>query len=341
MNHNRTLLLLIILVSTTIFSQQIIEKPEGKVSAKIYFNYHFDTSENVEQKSAFELTRAYLGYKRTLNNKFSAKILLDAGKGAGGSDYTIFIKNARLDYKANNWLTLTAGIFGLKQFKAQEDFWGYRYLYKSLEDEYKFGSSADAGILASMKVSKKITIDVLAVNGDGYKRLQDKTGYNRYGINFIYKPVSGLLLKAYYDFMKGVDVADSNIITTVSNIALFAGYEFNRKIRFGAEYNLMQNAIEFNKPSEGKDLKGLSFITAYIINSKWNVFARYDMIRSSRNDGETIGWNNEEDGNTLITGVEFSPIKGVNTSVNFRHRTLEDTTLTNPSFIYLNLEYVF
>ena len=37
------------------------------------------------------------------------------------------------------------GLFDMLQFKVQEKFWGYRYLYKSYMDEYRFGSSADLG----------------------------------------------------------------------------------------------------------------------------------------------------------------------------------------------------
>jgi hypothetical protein len=172
--------------------------------------------------------------------------------------------------------------------------------------------------------------------------LQDESGNNRYGINLIYKPIDNLILKGYYDSMKGIDVLDETQTTTVSNIGLFAGYRFNDRFRIAAEYNLMQNAIEFNKPAEGKDLQGLSFYATYVINAKWNVFGRYDAISSNElPTDESVNWNYEEDGGTVITGFEYKPIKGVNTSINYRHKKFDNSSINDTSFIYFNLEFYF
>lgn len=209
----------------SLFAQNDDEEPKGKINGKVFFNYHLDATKDVPQTSAFELTRAYLGYKYKFDNKFSATVLLDAGKNSAGSNHTVFIKNAKLDFKADNWITLSAGVFGMKQFKDQEKFWGYRYLYKSLADEYKFGTSADLGFMAALKLNNQLTIDILIVNGEGYKELQDTSGNTRLGANLVYKPSENWVLKAYYDTMKGFDDVDGTKETTVNNIALFAGYK--------------------------------------------------------------------------------------------------------------------
>ena len=321
-------------------AQETEAKPKGEVTGKVYFNYHNDITEDVEQTSAFELTRAYLGYNYTFNDKFSARILLDAGKGSAASDHSVFIKNAKLDYKADSWITLSAGIFGMKQFKDQEKFWGYRYLYKSLADEYKLGTSADLGAMAAIKIDDNLKMDVLIVNGEGYKKLQDASGKTRFGVNMVYTP-GNWIFKAYYDTMKGIDVDNDTKITTVNNIALFAGYKLNNLFRIGTEYNLMQNGITYKDPADGKDLQGLSFYSTYNINEKWNVFGRYDLLSSNTVPGEVQDWNFSEDGNTIITGVEFKPTKGVNTSVNYRFTDFEDASNNNASLIYFNLEFYF
>ena len=317
------------------------EKPKGKVTGKVFANYHFDASSDEEQTSAFELTRAYLGYKYKFNDKFSATILLDAGKGSGGSDYSVFIKNAKLDYKATKWLILSGGVIGMVHYKVQEKFWGYRYLYKSFADEHKFGSSADLGAMAAMKVAKGLTLDLLVVNGEGYKKLQDPKGKNRYGVNLVYKPNSNITLKAYYDTMKGIDVDDEDENTIVSNIAFFAGYNIKDKFRIGAEYNLLKVAETYKNAAKGKDLQGLSFYSTYVINEKWYVFGRYDDLSSNALDGETMDWNYSDDGSTIIGGVEFKPTKNVNTSVNYRHTDYKDSARGEDSFVYFNLEFYF
>ena len=150
--------------SLVALAQEPKAEPKGKVTGKVYFNYHNDITEDVEQTSAFELTRAYLGYNYTFNDKFSAGILLDAGKGSPASDHSVFIKNAKLDYKADSWITLSAGIFGMKQFLDQENFWGYRYLYKSLADEYKLGISADLGAMAAIKINDDLKKPYLTIS---------------------------------------------------------------------------------------------------------------------------------------------------------------------------------
>ena len=318
------------------------EKPKGKVTGKVFTNYHVDaSSEDDSQTSAFELTRAYLGYKYKFNNKFSATILLDAGKGSGGSDYSVFVKNAKLDYKATDWLTLTGGLFGLKQFKDQENFWGYRYLYKSFADEYKFGSSADAGVMAAIKVTKGLTLDLLVVNGEGYKELQDAKGKNRYGANLVYKPTGNIILKAYYDTMKGIDVDDEIENTIVTNMAFFVGYNIKDKFRIGAEYNMLQNGEAYNKAAKNKDQDGLSFYSTYVINEKWSVFGRYDDLSSNTLSGEMMDWNYSDDSSTIIGGVEFKPAKNVNTSINYRHTDFKDADNGEDSYVYVNLEFYF
>jgi hypothetical protein len=328
---------LLILTTLTVFSQEE-NKPKGVVIGKVFFNYHIDTTKDAVQSSAFELTRTYLGYKYNFSDKLSATLLFDSGKGSGNSDFSLFVKNAKLDYKADSWLTLSVGLFGLKQFKDQEKFWGYRYLYKSFNDKYKFGSSADAGVMAAMKISDKLKIDVLIVNGEGYKKLQDASGYTRLGTNLVYTPSKSWIFKAYYDTMKGKD-ADN--ITTVSNIALFAGYKLNDKFRIGAEYNIIQNGITYKNVAKGKNQKGLSFYSTYNINKKWNVFGRYDQISSNRLSNQINNWNYTKDGNTIIAGFEFKPTDKINTSINYRLTNFEDATNNNTSLIYFNLEFAF
>lgn len=322
-------------------AQETSSEPKGKISGKVYFNYHLDNTTDAEQKNAYELTRAYLGYNYTINDKFKATILLDAGKNSGGSAYTIFIKNAKLDYKAAKWLTLTAGIFSTVQFKDQESFWGYRYLFKSLEDEYKFGTSADVGFMAAIKISDKLRMDLSSLNGEGYQNLQDSAGKTRHAGDLVYTPNKDWIFKAYFDSMKGIDVDDNTKVTTINTIALFAGYRLNNRFRFGAEYNLMQNGIDYKSPAQGKDLQGLSFYSTYDINDKWDVFARFDQLSSNKIEGEINDWHYTEDGDLIIMGCEFKPTKGVNTSINYRYADYKDPLKNNASLIYFNLEFYF
>jgi len=326
---------------SSVSAQEKIEIPKGKVMGKVFFNYHLDATKGAQQTSAFELTRAYLGYVYKINDKFSATVVLDAGKSSGGSDHSVFVKNAKLTYKAESWLTFSAGIIGMKQFKAQEKFWGYRYLYKSLADEYKFGTSADLGVLAAIKVNDYFKMDLLLVNGEGYKNVQDASGNTRFGANFVYTPTENWIFKTYVDAMKEIDIADVTKTTIITNVAVFAGYTIKSKFRIGAEYNLLKNGTSYKEASENKELKGLSFYATYILNSKWNLFGRYDQLSSNTLMGAMNDWNHSKDGTTMITGLEYTPTKGVKTSVNYRFTDFEDGSNKNRSLLYMNLEFFF
>ena len=84
---------------------------------------------SVNDDRGFNLDRAYI---------------LDFGQSKDVNDHQRigYVKNAQITWKQNGW-TLNAGLITTTQFKVQEDFWGKRYVMKSFQDEYKFGSSAD------------------------------------------------------------------------------------------------------------------------------------------------------------------------------------------------------
>lgn len=77
------------------------------------------------------------------------------------------------DYKQ---LKFEFGIIETAQFKEPESFWGKRYIFKSFQDEYKFGPSADIGFKALYKIGK-FNFDVGVFNGEGYSSLQNENTF--------------------------------------------------------------------------------------------------------------------------------------------------------------------
>ena len=61
-------------------------------------------------------------------------------------------------------------------------------MFKSFQDEYKFGASADLGFNSEIKLNSKLTMNVFFLNGEGYKNVQDNDGNIRQGISFILFP---------------------------------------------------------------------------------------------------------------------------------------------------------
>lgn len=304
---------------------------KGQPHFKVFWNYNYDFSDDVQQNSAFELKRVYLGYKYKFDEKISAKITYDIGKNDAGSNYTAFVKIAQLDYKLSSKVKLSMGMIGGKQFNDQEKVWGYRYIYKTLQDENKFGSSADLGVNAEIKLSDKLTTNIFALNGEGYKNLQDFDGNQRVGLNLIYAVSDSVNLKFYYDTQESANSESLN------NIGVFAGYK-SENYSIGAEYNKMENGTTYKTPIDNHNLDGISIYNRYSINDKYEIFARYDQISSNVVDGATTSWNYDDDGSLIIIGTQYKANNGVKFSLNGRSFSYENLD-TNLFEVYFNVEF--
>jgi len=324
----------ILLVSISSFSQSLNDSfvPSGDVQFKVFWNYHTDLSENATKTSAFELQRAYLGYQYAFSNAITAKVTIDVGDNSGGSAYTAYLKTAQLDWKVAPSVKLSMGLIGMKQFNDQEKFWGYRYVFKSFQDKNGYGSSADLGVNAEFNLSKNLKANFLIANGEGYKKLQDEDGKQKVGASLIFTPVKGLTTKIYADSQPSID---SDAITTIS---LFAGYRA-ANWRFGAEYNKLNNGKKYSSAAQDHDLDGLSFYSTYQINNKVEIFGRFDQLSSNTLPGESEAWNLSKDGNQIIGGVQYLPVKGVSFSLNYQGFSFDNDLLNNKSLVFLNAEF--
>ena len=270
------------------------------------------------------MDRAYLGYQFSLTEKLSGKVVFDMGSTkVDGADLerVAYIKNAMLSWKTGDF-TLDFGLIGLEQFNVQEKFWGYRYIMKSFQDEYKFGSSADMGILGRYKFTKWLSADITISNGEGYKKLNGDNKY-RYAVGATLFPVKGLTIRAYYDLASKSSDADG--LKDQQNLAFFAGYK-HKLFSLGGEYNQMFNT----KSKEDKDQNGFSVYSTVKLAEKFDAFGRYDNL-ASKDD-----WSSA-DGQRVLIGIQYSPIKQLKIAPNFSTWNPRDGK--SSSFAYLNIEF--
>ena len=278
------------------------EEPKGKTIVQVFgnFNSEFDAD---DCNYGFELERSYLGYEYKLENGLSMKAVMDVGKSSNVDDYhrLAYIKNAMLSWKTGR-LTLNGGLISTTQFNFQEKFWGYRYIMKSFQDQYKFGSSADLGISATYKFNDRISADAIIVNGEGYKKIQQNNGLN-YGLGLTVNPISNFYVRLYGGLNTSDEIEDKNI----ANIATFAGYKSD-KFTMGVEYNYMQNS-SFDSNA---DKDGYSIFASVKLSKTTELYARFDEL-SSKND-----WNYAADESAAIVGAQFQLGKYVKIAPNFR-----------------------
>ena len=299
-------------------------KANGKAFIKVYTNYH-STWTNGEANKVFEIQRAYFGYEYHLSPYISGKLTLDVGDpNFGELEMTAYLKHAYVQYKKDR-LTAQIGMIGLYQYKLQEDLWGGRYLYKSFMDEHKFGPSADLGAFVAYRIHDMLSVDLTVANGEGYKKLESDTAL-KYSVGATLMPLEGLDIRASYDRM-GKDSAQQTL-------AFYVGYHTG-KLAIGAEYNQQLNY----KRVSGHDRSGVSLYGSYLMK-KIRLFGRYDMLTSPTLGSDTEPWNNASDGQLVIAGVEFRPVKGLIVTPNYQAWIPADKSGVANS-IYLSLEIKF
>ena len=301
--------------------------PEGKPFAKVFSNFHSTMSDG-ESASAFEITRVYLGYGYSFSKNFSGKLNFDVGNpGVGGLQMTAYIKNAYLNYSLNN-LSVSFGLISTTQFKTQEKFWGNRYVEKSFQDLYKFNASADLGVSLAYKLCDFASVDLSLFNGEGYKKLQADSSFQT-AIGLTLDPVDKITVRGVYDFLPGGDA-------TQSTISGFVGYT-GSDLSIGAEYNYQSNTGRM----DAKDVFGTSVYAGYSPSKKVKLFARYDNLSSNTLSGATADWNVAKDGQLIIAGLEYEPVKGVKLAPNFQSWNPASDTKPNITTLLLNCEFKF
>ncbi len=320
------------LISTQLTAQKsdtIVFKPHGKPIIKIFSNFHTSLSDGNEN-SAFEVKKAYFGYSYQLSNEFSVIIKLDIGNPYDESPNLLlkryaYFKNAALKYTKGK-LCINFGLIDLLQFKVQQKFWGHRYIYKSFQDEYKFGFSADIGANIVYNFNKKISADFTIMNGEGYKKLQTDDTY-KCALGITYIPLKNLTTRIYFDLTQK-DISQSTLST-------FAGYKFLKKYSLGFEFNYKSN-YQFQKD---RNMMGISTYASYDLNKKFQLFGRYDHLTSNIITNEENPWNLQNDGSAIIAGIQFAPIKQVKIALNYQDWIPSAVNMRNQSYVFLNFEY--
>jgi hypothetical protein len=313
-----------------VFAQDEIQQPfpaYGDPIIRIFANVHTGLTETDPSK-AFEVRRAYLGYKYRLNEHFTTEIKVDIGSSEEISEYArlhryAYFKTAALYWEKEKW-TVKGGIIDTEHFRRQERYWKHRYIYKSFQDEHRLGPKADLGTTVIFAPSKSLAFDASVMNGEGYQNLQRDNAF-KYSGAISYFPIAPLQLRIYYDFI------DQEVWQ--STLSTFAGYR-HKKITAGAEYNRKGNR-DFIKDH---NQNGFSFYLSYDINDRFELFGRYDYLSSNIPPEYTQPWNLVDDGSAIIAGIQFQPIEQVKLALNYQDWFPLAANLGNLSYIFLNLE---
>ena len=320
----------LILSSSFISAQDATIKtfiPNGDPIVRIFANVHTGLTETDPSK-AFEVRRAYMGYKYRLSKHFTTEIKVDIGSPEEISEFArlrryAYFKTAALYWEKEKW-TIRGGIIDTEHYRRQENYWKHRYLYRSFQDEHRFGPKADLGTTVIFAPFRNLAFDASVMNGEGYQNLQNDNAF-KYSGAISYFPVSPLQLRVYYDFV------DQEVWQ--STLSTFAGYR-HKKITAGAEFNWKSNR-DFEQDHKQS---GLSFYFSYDINERFEIFGRYDRLSSNTPPGFAQPWNLVDDGSAIIAGIQFQPIDQVKLALNYQDWVPYAANIGNLSYIFINLE---
>ena len=340
-----SIVIIVLFFSVQGFSQSFTDvdfDTTGKAVIKVFSNFHADLSDNDFNNTAFEIRRAYLGYNHNFNDKLSGQVIFDVGLNSDLGRYGAFLKIASLSWKPIKKMKINGGMVSTKMFKVQERFWGYRYLYKTFPDEYKFGPSADLGISVDYKFNKYISADFSVINGEGYKNVVLNNGDFKQAIGVTLAPLKGIQLRFYYDIMNNNDTSKTENQRAIQNTFIsFIGYKYKDKFRIAAEYNYQKQ----HENMKAEDLFGYSFYATYVFSGKIELFGRVDIINSNKLEDEVENWNYKKDGTGFLFGLQYKPIKEVKLALNYRNwqfeKPNEDEPIIPKSFVYVSLEFMF
>jgi len=331
-------------------------KPSGKPIIQVFGNFDYNATENAQKNYGFWFGRAHFGYEYQFSQQLSGKIVLETGRPTSvgqitvtdalgknfnvtntskeGSYYTMTLKYASLEWKPNTQIRFQAGGIMQNHYMTQEKFWGYRYLAPTFQDKYYSLPSSDLGLIGYFTPNKKVGFDLALTNGEGFRFDQDPYGDVKLagGIDFL--PVENLQTRFYYDNTSSKNPAKP---ATQQLISFFAGYKIENKFRIGAEYN-----YRFNHQFIGnQDLYGVSVYGSLTVRKNWELFARFDRLNANINHNDpSSDWNlRSQTGKALISGVHFSPVKGINLSLNYQGWKPDENSLTAQHHLLLSFEY--
>lgn len=321
--------LLLIFLSVVTAWPSLMAQPGGEPILKIFGNFHHGLSKEVRDETAFEILRAYLGYEHNWDNGWRAEVKLDIGSPDDLSPYSLirrysYFKNAYIAYRQDRY-EIGAGLVDMLHIDIPESYWDHRYIRKEFQDQYQFGPSADIGIYGIYRLTPWLEADGFVVNGEGYNDLQRDDIY-RYGGGLSVRPLPNLMLRVHYD----LGVKES----TQHNLSVFMGFHEENITTWG-----IQVVWQFNSGYEAsRNRYGYSFFGMYSLHPRWQVFARYDVLRSNILPDHPVPWNLSRDGTSVVAGIQYLAMDFLKWSLNYQDWFSLAQNGPDRSYIYLNME---
>lgn len=324
---------------------------EVSTSGVMYLDYKLDLSSKDKAgdkllTNDFSIGRVYVNLKSNLSEKVSMRFTTDVYKGKDQSvvvdgksfvaiddksfdvvddksfkvspskyydAYTLRVKYAYVDFKKIIPHTkITFGLQGTPWIGMVDKSWGYRFVSKSLFDQYKVMSSADYGV--------GLTVSIPSGYGEGVVQVVNGNGYSRLETNKHKDIIARILLTPLPKdkILKSLGIAGLYYLGKDDD-----GNGKNRAcghLRF--KYDFINLSGEFGISTDGKDeISGMGFACAVEIK-----LDKIEPLKPLAIIGRLESWdkntdNDDDETMRIIGGISCKAFKNVTSAVTFQNKS--------------------
>ncbi|GAO28468.1 hypothetical protein [Geofilum rubicundum] len=339
-------LLIVLLLLGCTLRAQVEEQPAGKISGTFFVDYYYNALrddnfgalsntalDGEEGVNGLQIRRIYLSYDYRFNSSLKTRLRLESDEsnfttnmgGDKANKFTMFIKDAYLDWGYADGHNLIVGIQPTPAFSASESNWGNRYIEKTIMDLRKVVPSRDLALSLKGKIDGDGMFKYWFMYGNNGAGSPEQDKYKRYFAHLEVLPLANFNFTIYGDYQSraSIDntfVADETLSNNILTSAVYAGYKMKDKFSAGAEvfFRTVQNGYQMGDDYTDSKGFGLSVFGTYHFTQKINAFGRFDHFEPNSHADAT-----NDKRQLIIGGLAYRPNSKLSISPNFLVETYE------------------
>ena len=294
--------------------------------------------------SSFDIRRVYLGYDYTINEKFSAEVLLaHEGNNDASGNRTVFIKAANLRWKnIYRYADLVAGQMSTPTYSLlMEKIWGYRSVEKTIADMRRIGISNDVGIALQGRFDSAGVVGYNVMIGNGTASRPETDFFKKFYVNVYAKFLQQrLVIDFNTDYERFQNTPYHKNKTTFKLGVAWQQPQFTIGVeafsQFERNFAIIKRTIAFPDETTDVDVTGLSFFIKGIIKKdKLNFFARYDSYNPDtrfNKDYIYLASYTSSNESFITAGIDYTPYKNIHIMPNIWYNHYHEKKLNANSF---------
>ncbi len=296
---------------------------DTSVSGRMYADFthisqdNSDTGKTDKSGTGLDVKRFYLGIDHRFDDIWSANLTTDFSYVSHDGQTNLFVKKAYVQGRFDQALVFRAGSADMPWIGFVENYYGFRYVEKTITDRLKYGNSADWGLHlgGDIGAGRALNYAVSVVNGNGYKNPSRSRGVDIEGrVGFV--PFENMVIAVGgYSGNRGEEKQNLDALHTARRGDVLVAYA-SETFRLGGEYFAAKNWNNVLSPlTDNAD--GYSFWGSVNLADDFTLFARYDYASLSKHldpKASDVYYN---------VGLEYQVTPGFKLAAVYKHQKSE------------------